>query len=119
MKKMEKMAKFRKKPVVIEAVRITEETTIDTREGTLKGYPGEWLITGVEGEVYPCGDEIFRKTYEAADEEAAKLLADLREALVGSKRSGLAEKQALKLKTAHPTRHHLTAALRRQGFVKK
>lgn len=54
-----------------------------------------------------------------AYEEAAKLLADLREALVGSKQSDLAEKQALKLKTAHPTRRHLTAALRRQGFVKK
>jgi len=54
-----------------------------------------------------------------AYEEAAKLLADLREALAGSKQSDLAEKQALKLKTANPTRRHLTAALRRQGFLKK
>jgi len=67
------MAKFRKKPVVISAVRILEKTQITTREGTLKGYPGEWLITGVEGEVYPCGDEIFRKTYEPVDDEAQKL----------------------------------------------
>jgi hypothetical protein len=54
-----------------------------------------------------------------AYKEASQLLADLREALAGSKQSDLAEKQALKLKTANPTRHHLTAALRRQGFVKK
>ena len=54
-----------------------------------------------------------------AYEEASRLLADLREALAGSKQSDLAEKQARKLKTANPTLHHLTAALRRQGFGKK
>ncbi|MDD5061108.1 MAG: hypothetical protein PHN44_02360 [Candidatus Marinimicrobia bacterium] len=61
------MPKFRKKPVIIEAERITEKIKIDTREGTLCGYPGEWLITGVEGEKYPCDDAIFRKTYENID----------------------------------------------------
>lgn len=66
--------KFRKKPVVIDAVRITEEVEIDTREGTLKGYPGEWLITGIHGEKYPCGDDIFRQTYEAADDQATVAL---------------------------------------------
>ncbi|MBN2023292.1 MAG: hypothetical protein JW809_10930, partial [Pirellulales bacterium] len=54
-----------------------------------------------------------------AYEEASELLADLREALADSKQSDLAEKQARKLKTANPTLRHLTAALRRQGFVKK
>ncbi len=68
------MAKFRKLPVVVEVVRIEETTTIETREGTLIGYPGEWMITGVEGERYPCGDSIFRATYEAADDEARELL---------------------------------------------
>lgn len=58
-------SKFVKKPVVIEAKRISEpEILINTREGTVKGYRGDWLITGVEGEIYPCGDAIFRKTYE-------------------------------------------------------
>ncbi len=61
------MTHYRKKPVVIDAVRITEKTEIQTREGTLYGYPGEWLITGVKGEKYPCGDEIFRATYENVD----------------------------------------------------
>jgi hypothetical protein len=57
------MSKFTKKPVEIEAVRLIEKTEIKTREGTLFGYPGEWLLTGVEGEKYPCGHEIFMKTY--------------------------------------------------------
>ena len=57
------MSKFKKLPIEIEATRITEEIVIHTREGTLKGHPGEWLITGIEGEQYPCGDAIFRETY--------------------------------------------------------
>jgi len=51
--------------------------------------------------------------------QVSELLADLREALAGSKQSNLAEKQARKLKAANPTLRHLTAALRRQGFVPK
>ena len=51
--------------------------------------------------------------------QVSELLADLREALAGGKQSNLAEKQALKLKTKNPTLRHLTAALRRKGFVPK
>ena len=51
--------------------------------------------------------------------EAATLLADLREALAGSAQAGLAEEQARKLKMSYPTLNHLTAELRRQGFVPK
>ena len=51
--------------------------------------------------------------------KAAEMLADLREALVDSKNSGLAEKQALKLKTKNPKLNRLTGALRDQGFVPK
>jgi hypothetical protein len=51
--------------------------------------------------------------------QAARLLADLREALAGSKRSDMAEKQAVKLKNENPTLRHLTAALRRHGFLPK
>jgi len=64
-------------------------------------------------------EKLVAERSTAAYKEASELLADLREALAGSKQSGLAEKQARKLKTANPTRHHLTAALRRQGFVLK
>lgn len=61
------MAQFRKKPVVIEAVRLTEQTVISTLEGDMTGNIGDWLITGVNGEAYPCKDDIFRKTYEPVD----------------------------------------------------
>ena len=59
------MAKFRKKPVVIEAEQLTARTEIETLEGVMVGNPGDWLITGVAGERYPCKDSIFRATYEA------------------------------------------------------
>ena len=41
--------KFRKKPIVVDAYQLTEEKEINTREGTLKGYPGDWIITGIQG----------------------------------------------------------------------
>lgn len=56
---------YKKKPVTIKAVELTEEVEIETREGILKGYKGDFLIEGIEGEIYPCGKDIFRKTYEA------------------------------------------------------
>lgn len=41
---------------------------IDTLEGGHIVCPGDWVITGVAGERYPCKDAIFRATYEPADE---------------------------------------------------
>ncbi|SFH93614.1 hypothetical protein [Planctomicrobium piriforme] len=55
----------------------------------------------------------------AAYRQAAELLADLREALAGSDQSGLAEKQAHKLKNRYPKLHLLTGELRKRGFVPK
>lgn len=87
------MSKFRKKPVVIEAEQfmpskkpwpdgvrqriITGEDgeqyegcmVVDTLEGTLSVTPGDWIITGVKGEKYPCKDDIFKMTYEAAPDD--------------------------------------------------
>lgn len=57
-------SKFTKRPITIDAERISETIEIKTREGSLLGYRGDWLIKGIEGELYPCGDAIFRKTYE-------------------------------------------------------
>lgn len=37
---------------------------IFTLEGTMTAYPGDWIIKGVNGEFYPCKDDIFQKTYE-------------------------------------------------------
>ena len=61
--------KFRKKPIVIEAYQTEVPMTIHTLEGDMKAKPGDWIITGVKGEQYPCDDEIFRATYEPVDEE--------------------------------------------------
>ena len=40
---------------------------IDTLEGGHIVCPGDWIITGVEGERYPCKPDIFEKTYETVD----------------------------------------------------
>lgn len=61
--------KFRKKPVVIEAVQLTRKLVIETLEGKMVGEPGDWLITGVAGEMYPCKDKIFKQTYEPVVED--------------------------------------------------
>ncbi|CCL24708.1 hypothetical protein [Clostridioides difficile] len=61
--------KFRKKPVVIEAYQTDIEFIIQTLEGPLKASIGDWIITGVRGEQYPCKPDIFEKTYEAVDDE--------------------------------------------------
>ena len=60
------MPKYHKKPVVIDAYQLTDRIEIDTLEGAMVGEPGDWLITGVKGEQYPCKDDIFRQTYEPA-----------------------------------------------------
>jgi len=79
------MTQFRKKPVVIEAVRWTGENYsevfefvnthvqmtgsmgslfIHTLEGKMEASPGDWIIKGVKGEFYPCKPDIFEATYE-------------------------------------------------------
>ncbi len=41
--------------------------SIDTLEGKHEVTPGDWIITGVKGERYPCKPDIFEMTYEVAD----------------------------------------------------
>lgn len=84
--------KFRKKPVVIEAVQFNPEAdnfdleywnvkqrvykdyqsktgwSCDTLEGKHEVTPGDWIITGIKGEKYPCKPDIFDKTYEKVEE---------------------------------------------------
>jgi hypothetical protein len=83
---------FRKKPVVIEAVKWDGECetankfigerygtdwsydsnkpgfaiSIPTLEGNMRGEVGDWIIKGVKGEFYPCKPDIFDATYELA-----------------------------------------------------
>ena len=59
--------KFRKKPVVIEAEQTSTFQIIPTLEGAMTAGPGDWIITGVKGERYPCKPDIFEATYEPAD----------------------------------------------------
>lgn len=61
------MAKYRKRPVVIEAVKAEHETTIHTLEGDMRAEVGDYIITGVKGEVYPCKPDIFELTYEPVE----------------------------------------------------
>ena len=86
---MSNVKKYRKKPVVIEAmeVRVIDTQTakkvtqwcdsafifddylyIKTLEGDMKVSRGDFIIKGVNGEFYPCKPDIFAKTYEEAGE---------------------------------------------------
>jgi hypothetical protein len=68
------MAKFRKLPVVIDATRCAADHIIATDEGLMQARVGDWIITGIHGEMYPCQDEIFRKTYEPVDNDGKVLM---------------------------------------------
>jgi len=60
--------KFRKKPVVIDAIRTNRRKVIHTLEGDLIAEPGDWIITGIQGEKYPVKPDIFEATYEPCEE---------------------------------------------------
>ncbi len=84
------MAAYRKKPVVIEAIRyegvpdvvfawlgqwhpgktwtlnLNDALVIPTLEGPHFADVGDWIIRGVKGEFYPCKPDIFEQTYEPA-----------------------------------------------------
>jgi len=84
------MKQYRKKPVVINAIQLTEDNfkslldiaftdsnlknigndevgffvLISTLEGDMKARWNDWIIRGVNNEIYPCKPDIFEKTYE-------------------------------------------------------
>jgi len=88
------MGIYRKKPVEIEAIQISEQTEfeilkwsagkvytspvleptennlkgvywqIETLEGTMIAIPGDYIIKGIKGEFYPCKPDIFELTYD-------------------------------------------------------
>lgn len=79
-----------KKPVIIEAIQWTGENTkkvinfggltnagnpsiidfekgnliVSTLEGYMKAYPGDYILKGIKGEIYPCRKDIFEESYE-------------------------------------------------------
>lgn len=66
--------KYKKKPVIVEAYQTDEEIIISTLEGDMKASIGDYVVTGVDGEKYPCKPEIFKKTYESVWKEVKKML---------------------------------------------
>ena len=61
---IEKWKYARKKPIMIRVAELDERIYIETREGTLIGEIGDFLAEGIEGELYPIGKDIFKKTYD-------------------------------------------------------
>lgn len=55
---------FRKRPIIVRAARMSESFSVETLEGVMRGKSGDWLIRGVNGELYPCKDDVFIKTYD-------------------------------------------------------
>jgi hypothetical protein len=54
-----------KRPIVVHAKRIDEEFRVETLEGNYKqGKPGDYLMRGINGELYICDSSIFEKTYD-------------------------------------------------------
>lgn len=90
--------KFRKKPVIIEAISVAEANycaqhnwkglpswlvsqydkgnivfapsgiNINTLEGRMLASPDDMIICGINGEIYPCKPDIFEKTYEHVED---------------------------------------------------
>ncbi|MBS6626413.1 MAG: hypothetical protein KH274_02960 [Veillonella sp. oral taxon 780] len=61
--------KFVKKPVVIEAYQTDKEMIIQTLEGPMQASVGDWIITGIRGEEYPCKPDVFDRTYEEVPQD--------------------------------------------------
>ena len=53
-----------KKPIPIKCIQIFEPFEVETLEGKMKGKSGDWLMVGVNGEMYPCDKDIFEKSYD-------------------------------------------------------
>ena len=54
-----------KRPIVVHAKRIDEQFRVETLEGNYKqGKPGDYLMRGINGELYICDGSIFEKTYD-------------------------------------------------------
>lgn len=45
-----------------------DKLIVKTLEGVMVANPGDWIIRGVKGELYPCKNDIFMATYDAAEE---------------------------------------------------
>jgi hypothetical protein len=61
---VEGMGGCMKKPIVVHAKKMDVEFRVNTLEGNYKqGKPGDYLMRGIDGELYICDGPIFEKTY--------------------------------------------------------
>ena len=82
------MKAYKRKPLTVSAVQITDATfddpcpnaehlrgvvynptervaIIQTRNGETRAEIGDWIVRSVKGDLYPCSDDVFRASYEA------------------------------------------------------
>lgn len=88
--------KYRKKPIIVEAVQVTDSSgltnekifalgienklssfianldgsitfSVETLEGRMTGHKGDWIVKGIQGEFYIVKDDIFKETYEKVE----------------------------------------------------
>ena len=89
------MAKYRKKPIEIEAIQLTNESIVEiinwttdyinieidtdennniigmiipTLEGAMRASMNDYIVKGIQGEFYPCKPNIFEQTYELVEQ---------------------------------------------------
>ena len=68
---VDEMLACKKRPVIVHAKKIDEEFRVNTLEGNYKqGKPGDYLMRGIDGELYICDGAIFERTYEFVGVEA-------------------------------------------------
>jgi hypothetical protein len=54
-----------KRPIVVHAVQVNEEFRVNSLEGDYaQGKAGDYLMRGINGELYICDREVFEKTYD-------------------------------------------------------
>lgn len=61
------MAKFVRKPVIVEAKQMKQSFTVQTEYGKRQGNAGDWLVTGVNGEPFVFTHQAFTSQYDPVD----------------------------------------------------
>ena len=65
------MKKFKavKKPIPVEVFQTEKHMDINTLEGTMHANPGDYIVTGPDGEKWPVKKDIFEKNYKIIEDE--------------------------------------------------
>jgi len=57
-----------KKPIPIRVREMHVPFVVETLEGVMTGAPGDYLMEGIKGELYPCAKQVFEDSYDIVDE---------------------------------------------------